>query len=144
MGKKRVAQQKGDANIDEKVRQQGARSSKRKVDEGFIYINATFNNTTITVTDMGGNVIAWSTAGSLGFSGPKKSTPFAASKVVAAVVEKIKRSGPSTVHLVVRGIGSGRDSSIRSFAAQGFNIVSIKDATPVPHNGPRPKKRRRV
>lgn len=145
MGKKRVAQKTGNASVNEKIKSQASKSkSKRKVDSGFIYINATYNNTMITATDMNGNVLAWSTAGSLGFSGPKKATPFAASKVVTAVIEKIKRSGPFNIHIVVRGIGGGRDSSIRTFGTQGFNVLSIKDVTPIPHNGPRPKKARRV
>ena len=96
------------------------------------------------MTDRGGNVIAWASAGSLGFSGPKKATPFAASKIVAALAEKVKKTGPFNVEVVVKGVGSGRDSAIRSLANQGFNIISIKDVTPVPHNGPRPPKRRRV
>jgi len=119
------------------------RSSKR-VDLGRVYINATYNNTVITITDSQGNVLAWASAGSLGFAGPKKATPFASSKVIEALVEKIKGTGPNEVHIIVKGIGSGRDSAIRSLINHGFNILSIKDATPVPHNGPRPTKTRRV
>jgi small subunit ribosomal protein S11 len=147
MGKKRVAQKSGNVGVDEKIKEQASRTtstSKKRIEEGFVYVNASYNNTMVTVTDSNGNVMAWSSAGSLGFSGPKKATPFAASKVVDAVIEKIKRSGPFNVHIIVRGIGSGRDSAVRTFAAQGFNILSLKDATPIPHNGPRPKKRRRV
>lgn len=148
MGKKRVIQKSGASNVDERAKEQIARAikttTKKKIGEGNIYINATYNNTTITATDKNGNVIAWSSAGSLGFSGPKKSTPFAASKVVSTLIGKIKRSGPFNVHIIVRGIGGGRDAAIREFVAQKFNILSIKDATPIPHNGPRPKKRRRV
>jgi small subunit ribosomal protein S11 len=98
----------------------------------------------ITVTDIQGNVLAWASAGSLGFSGPKKATPFASSKVIEALVEKIRATGPQDIHVIVKGIGSGRDSAIRSLINQGFNLLSIKDATPVPHNGPRPAKTRRV
>ncbi|MGC9968657.1 MAG: 30S ribosomal protein S11 [Minisyncoccia bacterium] len=116
----------------------------KKVQEGRIYINASYNNTTITVTDLAGNVLAWASAGSLGFSGPKKATPFASSKVIAAIAEKIQTTGPQDISIIVKGIGSGRDSAIRSLINQGFNILSIKDATPVPHNGPRPPKVRRV
>ena len=116
----------------------------KKVDLGRVYVNASYNNTTITVTDEKGNVIAWASAGSLGFSGPKKATPFASSKVIAAIAEKIQNSGPRDIHIIVKGIGSGRDSAIRSLINHGFNILSIKDATPVAHNGPRPAKVRRV
>ena len=107
-------------------------------------MNATYNNTLITVTDASGNVVAWSSAGAMGFSGPKKATPFASSKVAMTVIEKIKKNGPFNVHIVVKGVGSGRDSAVRTFAAQGFSIISVKDATPIPHNGPRPPKVRRV
>jgi small subunit ribosomal protein S11 len=89
-------------------------------------------------------VLGWASAGSLGFSGPKKATPFAASKVVAALAEKLKKSGLGDVDIFVNGVGSGRDSAIRSLSNQGFNILSIRDVTPIPHNGPRPKKVRRV
>jgi small subunit ribosomal protein S11 len=83
-------------------------------------------------------------AGSLGFSGPKKATPFAASKVAEAIAEKVKRSGPMNVEIVLRGIGKGRDSAMRTLTAKGFNITGIRDMTPIPHNGPRPRKVRRV
>lgn len=116
----------------------------KKVPEGNVYVNASYNNTTITVTDPQGNVLTWASAGSLGFSGPKKATPFASTKVVAAIVEKIQATGPQDIHIIVKGIGSGRDSAIRSFINHGFNILSIKDATPIAHNGPRPPKVRRV
>jgi small subunit ribosomal protein S11 len=89
-------------------------------------------------------VLAWASAGSLGFGGPKKATPFASSKVIGALVEKLKATGPSTIDIIVKGVGGGRDSAIRSFINQGFTILSIKDATPIPHNGPRSRKVRRV
>ncbi len=116
----------------------------KKVGEGRVYVNASYNNTVVTVTDLAGNVLAWASAGSLGFSGPKKATPFASSKVIAAIAEKIQATGPQDVAVIVKGIGSGRDSAVRSLINHGFNITSIKDATPVPHNGPRPPKIRRV
>ena len=119
-------------------------SSAKRLDRGNVYVGASYNNTIITVTDEKGNVVAWASAGSLGFSGPKKATPFAASKVVSAVAEKLKKTGLSNIDVFVTGVGSGRDSAIRSFGNQGFNILSIKDVTPIPHNGPRPKKVRRV
>lgn len=121
-----------------------ASKKPKNVDKGRAYVNATYNNTVVSVTDAKGNVLAWATAGSLGFSGPKKATPFAASKIVAVVAEKLKGMGVNELDVYVRGIGGGRDSAIRSFANQGFELRSIKDVTPVPHNGPRPKKVRRV
>ncbi len=111
---------------------------------GRIFIQASYNNTIITVADEKGNVLAWASAGSLGFKGPKKATPYAASKIAEAIFEKTKKINFNEVEVFVKGIGSGRESAVRSLAVRGFNIVSIKDITPVPHNGPRPKKVRRV
>lgn len=116
----------------------------KKYENGRVYISASYNNTLVSVTDDKGNLLAWSSAGSLGFSGPKKATAFASSKVIAAIAEKLKKSGPVNVAVVVSGVGGGRDSAVRSLANHGFNIISIKDATPIPHNGPRPAKVRRV
>ena len=96
------------------------------------------------MTDETGNVIAWMSAGSLGFSGPKKSTPFAASKVVEAITEKLAKSGLTEVEVFAKGVGSGRDAALRALAAQNLQITSISDVTPIPHNGPRPRKSRRV
>jgi len=153
MGKKTVKTQEGDkaakpvAGAVADAATKAASSAKRKakhVQEGKVYVNATYNNTVVTVTDTTGNVLAWASAGSLGFSGPKKATPFASSKVIAAITEKIQASGPKDISVIVKGIGSGRDSAIRSLINNGFNILSIKDATPIPHNGPRPAKIRRV
>jgi len=149
MGKKKVIQKGGDAGKEKEHSEKAsvknvAKTGKKKFENGRIYIRASYNNTTVTVTDEKGNVIAWLSAGSLGFSGPKKSTPFAASKVAEAIYEKIQNSGPHTIEILVRGVGYGRDSAIRTLAARGLNIVSIKDVTPVPHNGPRPPKVRRV
>jgi len=156
MGKKTVKTQEGDvaakgtkpvAGAVEATATKAAGAARRKakhVQEGKVYVNATYNNTVVTVTDTTGNVLAWASAGSLGFSGPKKATPFASSKVIAAITEKIQASGPKDISVIVKGIGSGRDSAIRSLINNGFNILSIKDATPVPHNGPRAAKTRRV
>lgn len=147
MGKKKVAEQKTEEASKESAAKMPAASPARKskrVEHGRVYINASYNNTVITVTDSAGNVLAWASAGSLGFSGPKKATPFASSRVVAAIAEKLKTTGPENVDIIAKGIGGGRDSAIRSLINQGFNVTSIKDATPVPHNGPRPPKTRRV
>jgi small subunit ribosomal protein S11 len=118
--------------------------STRKGGSARVYIKASYNNTVVTVTDMKGGVIAWSTAGSMGFNGPKKATPFASSKVVATLTEKLKQKKITDLELFVRGVGGGRDGVLRSFVAQGFNVMAIKDVTPIPHNGPKAKKVRRV
>jgi len=131
--------------VTKKVKKSGtAKQSSKSIDSGRVYINVSFNNTMITITDQGGNVITWGSAGSLGFAGPKKATPFAAQKVVAAIAEKISKTGPFNVDVVVSGVSVGRDAAIRSLINHGFNINSIKDVTPIPHNGPKPKKVRRV
>lgn len=116
----------------------------KRMERGHAYIKATYNNTIVSLTDERGNVVAWSTAGALGFTGPKKATPFAASKVVATITEKVKKSGPIDLAIFVNGFGGGRDSAIRSFINQGFHVVSITDVTPIPHNGVRPPKPRRI
>jgi small subunit ribosomal protein S11 len=147
MGKKRVITKTGEegGKAEGKLTSVKSKASvKKTIEKGRIYINASYNNTVILVTDLKGNAIAWSTAGSLGFRGPKKATPFAASKVVGVLMEKIKKTGLKTVEVYLKGIGGGRDMAIRSFANQGMDIVMVKDVTPVPHNGPRPKKPRRV
>lgn len=118
--------------------------SVKKLQKGRVYIKATYNNTIVSVTDDRGNVVAWSTAGSLGFAGPKKATPFAASKIVATVTEKLKKSGPTDIAVFVNGFGGGRDSAIRSFINQGFNVMSITDVTPLAHNGVKAPKPRRI
>src|SRR3989344_880132 len=152
MGKKKVVE-KGAGGASEAPKtgsktvtasQAPKKKTSRTAETGRVYINSSYNNTVITVTDDKGDVMAWATAGVLGFAGPKKATPFAASKVVAAITEKIAKSGPQTIDVYVSGVGPGRDSAIRSLANYGFNITSIKDVTPIPHNGPKQKKPRRV
>lgn len=143
MGKKKVAQKSGGEGI-EGAPKAVVKESSKKYDNGRVYVNASYNNTVISVTDEKGNVLAWGSAGSLGFTGPKKATPFASSKVVAALAEKLRKSGPVHVEVYLNGVGGGRDSAVRSLSNQGFDVVSIKDVTPVPHNGPRRAKVRRV
>ncbi len=150
MGKKKVAEQSGDetqktqaAGDAPAVKVASVKKSKH-VESGRVYVNASYNNTVITVTDNHGNVIAWATAGATGFSGPKKATPFAASKIIGILSEKMRALGMQSVDVILKGIGGGRDSALRSLVNQGFAIASIKDVTPIPHNGPRPKKTRRV
>ena len=150
MGKKKITEQSQESALKERETMDAAivrsTSSKKvkKIQSGRIYIKASYNNTIITVTDNKGGVLAWVTAGSLGFSGPKKATPFASSKTVAALAEKLKSTGPVDVEVIVKGIGGGRDSAIRSLINHGFNITTLRDITPIPHNGPRPKKPRRI
>lgn len=120
------------------------RKEKRTVDAGNVYIQATFNNTIVTITDLNGNAISWASSGGLGFSGPKKSTPFAAQTVVEAAVQKAQSTGLREVNVFVKGPGAGRESAIRALGLKGLKVRSITDVTPIPHNGCRPKKTRRV
>lgn len=149
MGKKKVIKQTKEELLKESVAAKAPQVSalpkvSRQVAHGKVYIQATYNNTIISVTDEKGNVVAWASSGNLGFKGPKKATPYAASRVAETVVEKVKKTGIADVEVFVKGIGSGRESAVRSLAAHGLNILSIKDITPIPHNGPRPRKVRRV
>ncbi len=146
MGKKRIVSKPTEEKDLEKKSSAvkiGGIGVKRLL-SGRVYINATYNNTIITVTDDKGNVLASSSAGAVGFKGAKKSTPYAASKVSEAVIEKLKKISIGELVIYLKGVGSGRESAIRSLAVKGLNIVSIKDVTPVPHNGTRAPKRRRV
>jgi len=117
---------------------------RRHVAKARAYILCSYNNTSITVTDTTGNVLGWSTSGSLGFKGPKKATPFAATLVAQKAVEKTARYGIKEIEIFIRGVGGGREASVRALGNAGLVINSIKDITPVPHNGCRPKKPRRV
>ena len=117
---------------------------KRVVQTGVVHIQATFNNTHVTVTDQQGNVVSWSSAGSLGFRGSRKGTPFAAQQAALSAANAAKDHGLRTVEVRVRGPGSGRESAIRALATAGLEVRNIKDVTPIPHNGCRPPKRRRV
>jgi len=121
-----------------------SKGSKKKVTSGILYVDATFNNTKVLFADKSGNTQFWSSAGSLGFRGAKKGTPFAASKVGDLIGSKAIALGVKDADVVVVGVGSGREPVIRAFMAHGIEITSIKDATPVPHNGPKAKKPRRV
>lgn len=120
------------------------KKKKKFVTNGQAHVQATYNNTIVTITDQQGNVIAWSSAGKVGFRGPKKSTPYAASIIVRDAVEKAKAYGLKEVDVFVKGVGLGRESAIRGLVSQGLIVNGIKDLTPAPHNGPRPKKVRRV
>ena len=120
------------------------RREKKNVPSGVVHIQSTFNNTIVTITDPGGNVVAWSSAGACNFRGSKKSTPFAATITTENALRKTTDSGLRKVHVKVKGTGSGREAAIRAVNAFGLEIMTIKDVTPIPHNGCRPKKRRRV
>ena len=117
---------------------------KKKVSEGIAHIHASFNNTLINITDKQGNAIAWASAGGQGFRGSRKSTPFAAQRAAEVVADQIKGNGIESLEIRVRGPGSGRESAIRALNARGIRITQITDVTPIPHNGCRPPKRRRV
>jgi len=120
------------------------KKTRKMVSEGVAHIHSTFNNTIITITDPTGNVVAWSSAGSVGFKGSRKGTPFAAQLAAEAAAKKAMDAGVRTVQVFVKGPGAGRESALRSLQAAGFAVSLIKDVTPIPHNGCRPPKRRRV
>jgi small subunit ribosomal protein S11 len=126
------------------VRKTGKKKEKRNITEGVAHIQSTFNNTIVTITDLSGNVIAWSSSGLQGFKGSRKSTPFAAQMAAEDVVRKAKEQGMRKVQVYIKGPGAGRESALRSLQLAGLTITMIRDVTPVPHNGCRSPKRRRV
>ena len=150
MGKKRIIQKteeellKETAKIEAGMKKEIKVSAVQKAKEGRIYISSSYNNTLITLTDSQGNVLTWVSAGSIGFKGTKKATPFAASKVAETICLAAEKLKIGNVAVFVKGIGSGRESAIRSLANHGLDITLIKDVTPIPHNGCRPPKVRRV
>jgi small subunit ribosomal protein S11 len=132
-------------NRAESRRKDGKRRRERRtVAEGIAHIQSTFNNTVITITDMGGNALAWASAGGQGFRGSRKGTPFAAQTAAEQVARKVIDQGMRKVDVLVKGPGSGREAAIRALQSAGLEISMIRDVTPIPHNGPRPPKRRRV
>ena len=144
MGKKRIVK-KNSSGVDSALKARSlAKAVKKKIVEGTLYVESTYNNTRLSLADRAGNVLAWSSSGALGFKGAKKGTPFAASKIGELVGEKAQQIGIKEVNVIVKGVGSGRESAIRSFAAFGIDISSIIDQTPVPHNGPKARKPRHV
>jgi len=150
MGKKRIVTKtetellKEREKVEAKVKKEIVEAPQKRIKEGRIYIFSSYNNTIITLTDLEGNVLHWTSAGNIGFKGTKKATPFAASKVAEFLVQTAKKLGIEKVAVLIKGIGSGRESALRSLAARGLEITSIKDVTPIPHNGCRPPKVRRV
>ncbi|MDQ1284003.1 MAG: small subunit ribosomal protein [Patescibacteria group bacterium] len=142
---------KGDIAVDlkekteveaEKIKK--IKKAKRQVLKGKAMVKCTYNNTSVSITDLSGGVLGWATSGLLGFKGAKKATPYAATQVVANVSEKVRKYGVRELDVFVKGVGSGREASIRALANNGFDLNLIKDITPIPHNGCRPKKPRRV
>lgn len=121
-----------------------AKKVKRNVPRAIVHVKSTFNNTIVTVTDLNGDTLAWDSAGSMGFKGSRKGTPFAAQRAGENVADKSKKMGVREVEVRVQGAGAGRDSAVRALQASGIEVKSIEDVTPLPHNGCRPKKRRRV
>lgn len=146
MGKKKIAEVEDkvqtDAPQEAVVKTSGKK--KRVVEHGVLYVESSYNNTKLTLTDEKGGALAWSTSGALGFRGAKKGTPFAAAKIGETLADKAKDLGMKEVNVVVKGVGSGRESAIRGFISKGINLSVIKDKTPVPHNGPKAPKPRRT
>ena len=126
------------------ARARGKKKAVKSVSTGKAYVQATYNNTIVTLTDMNGNVLGWSSAGKVGFKGPKKATPYAAGILVKDLCDRLKDVGLREVSAFVTGVGSGREAAVRAFHANGLNVTSIKDITPIPHNGCRAPKPRRV
>lgn len=144
MGKKRIIRKAG-GTVDQGLKSRSlARGLKKRLDHAIVNIEATFNNTKVLLADLSGNTLAWSSSGSLGFNGAKKGTPFAAAKVGELIAEKAQQAGVKEVTVVIRGIGAGRESVLRSLAAKGIALTKITDETPMPHNGPRAPKPRRI
>lgn len=143
MGKKRIKKKSGGSDVSGTSRALN-RIPKRKLANGVLNVLATFNNTMVTLCDPKGNAVMAASSGALGFKGSRKSTPFAAAKVGEIIGEKAQQMGMKEAEVIVRGVGAGRESALRAFAGKGIVITKITDCTPVPFNGPRPKKARRV
>lgn len=143
MGKKRIIKKRGGSDVSGTSRAL-QRIPKKKVASGTLNILATFNNTIVTLADTKGNTLIAASSGALGFKGSRKSTPFAAAKVGEIIGEKAQQMGMKDANVIIKGIGAGRESALRSFAGKGISINTITETTPVPHNGPRPKKPRRI
>src|SRR5690242_2603358 len=143
MGKKRIVKKGGEGESGAKAASV-SKLAKKKLVNGLLHIESTFNNTKVLLTDQAGDAVCWSSSGSLGFKGAKKGTPFAAEKVGEVVGDKAKLIGIREVEVIIKGVGAGRESSLRAFAAKGIAVTSIKDQTPYPFNGPTVRRPRRV
>ena len=151
MGKKHIIETSKEEAIKEQEKVDKAvgkevkvKSTVAGIQEGKVFVSSSYNNTIVTLTNARGNVLAWKSAGSVGFKGTKKSTSFAASRVAESIANVCKKLGIDRIEVLIKGIGAGRESAVRSLVTQGINVVSIIDVTPIPHNGCRPKKVRRV
>ncbi len=149
MGKKRIIEKSEEETLAEKdeldaVRKKKGKIKKRVAEYAYVHISASYNNTMMTLTDKQGKVLGWSSAGNLGFKGTKKATPYAASEVANAICEKAEKIGVKEMDVFVKGVGTGRSSALRALSSKDIIINLIKDITPIPHNGCRPKKPRRV
>lgn len=143
----KIAEAKTEAPVEAKkkiIRKKKTKGAARQVSSGRAYIKSTYNNTLVTLTDQNGNVLSWSSAGQCGFKGPKKATPYASSIIVKDACEKAKKYGLKEVAVFVKGVGGGREAAIRALNANSIIVSTIKDVTPIPHNGCRPKKPRRI
>ena len=144
MGKKRIVK-KNSSGVDSALKARSlAKAIKKKIVEGTLFVESSYNNTRLSLSDKSGNIIAWSSSGALGFKGAKKGTPFAASKIGELIGERAQQFGIKSVDVIVKGVGSGRESAIRGFSTFGIDIVSIIDKTQVPHNGPKARKPRHI
>lgn len=139
-----MAKQESQKKADEAKAPKARKKERKNIISGVAHVNSTFNNTIVTITDAQGNTISWSCAGHLGFKGSRKSTPYAAQMAAEDAGKKAREHGMKTLEVLVKGPGSGRESALRALQAAGFSILSIVDITPVPHNGCRPRKKRRV
>ncbi|MBU6426877.1 30S ribosomal protein S11 [Patescibacteria group bacterium] len=143
MGKKRLVMNSAGENSETKPKAASG-SVKKRIEAGILFVQSTYNNTKLLLADKNGNALAWGSSGAAGFRGAKKGTPFAAAKVGENLAVKAQVLGLKEIDVVIKGVGSGRESAVRGFIGKGFIVNSIKDETPVPHNGPTPKKPRRV
>ena len=141
---KQETQKKADAATDSKAPAKARKKERKNITSAVAHVNSTFNNTIVTITDAQGNTVSWASAGHLGFKGSRKSTPYAAQMAAEDAGRKAKEHGVKTLEVLVKGPGSGRESALRALQSVGFSITSIVDITPVPHNGCRPRKKRRV
>jgi small subunit ribosomal protein S11 len=144
MGKKRIIKKSGRGMDQGRKERALGKAVKKRIERAVLHVEATFNNTKAVLTDEKGNAVMASSAGALGFSGARKSTPYAAAKVGELLGERAMAIGVKEASVIIRGVGAGRESALRAFSGKGITIRAIKDATPVPHNGPRPPKPRRV
>jgi len=144
VGKKRIITQTAEEGVKTSIPKTSAKKAKKQVINGIAYIWVSYNNTIISISDLKGNIITWSSAGSIGFKGTKKSTPYAANLVAKNCAEKARKFNLTNIKIIVKGIGPGRESAMRGLAGSGLNIVSIMDVTPIAHNGVRKRKPRRV